>query len=148
MNEGHILTDNELKKIKEAASTVRKFAKYIEQVNLSNTWLKKNLEEAIKAGDVTNKQKSDLFAIESAEKEYSKTIALLQEKCRSQYPECNCEQEKHDTCEIYHEFIVAMWMRGAFRGSDFDWKNIFECACIGRKQWVKDHILKNQKVSW
>jgi hypothetical protein len=52
----HNLTDREIKKIDEAVSTVKRFAKYIKQVNINNFWLEKNLAESIKSGDVTNAQ--------------------------------------------------------------------------------------------
>lgn len=108
----------------------------------------KNLSESIKAGDVTNEQKMDLYAVEEAEKEYGKLFETIREKCNRKCPGCRCEQEKHDTCEIYQEFIVAEWMRGVSRGNDFDWKTIFEYACVGRKEWVKKHLLGSKKVSW
>ena len=56
----HDLTEKEIQKLDEAVSTVKKFAKYIKGVNLDNYWLNKNLEESIKAGDVTNAQKVHL----------------------------------------------------------------------------------------
>lgn len=41
MKTGHVLTEKEIQKIKDAASVVKKFTKYITDVNLTNYWLEK-----------------------------------------------------------------------------------------------------------
>ena len=76
----HELTDKELKAIGDAVSTMKKFAKYIKDVNLDNYWLKKNLDESIKAGDVTNAQKVALRCHESAEKMFADSLEEIQRK--------------------------------------------------------------------
>lgn len=129
----HDLTDKEIKKIEEAASTVKKFARYIKDVNLDNYWLKKNLDESIKAGDVTNAQKVHLRSYESAEKLADEAGKKIREKCKEMHPGCECTPEDHKTCPIYEEFIVATWIADAAKGSNTCWKWIFEYACVGRK---------------
>jgi len=144
MSDTHELTDKEIKKLEEAASTVKKFAKYIKQVNTTNHFLRKNLEESIKAGDVTNEQKCMLRCYKDAERYFEQTLSRIREKCKEK--NCNCEQEKHDLCPLYQEFIVADWLHSACHGSIFGWDDIFEYACIGRKWQMgfpMDEALRN-----
>jgi hypothetical protein len=129
----HDLTEKEIQKLDEAASTVKKFAKYIKDVNLDNYWLKKNLDESIKAGDVTNEQKVHLGCYDSAVKIADGAFGKIRERCKEIRPGCSCSQEDHRECPIYDEFIVASWLADAAKGSDMCWKWIFEYACIGRK---------------
>ena len=131
MSETHDLTDKEIKALQDAASTVKKFAKYISQVNTTNWHLRRNLEESIKAGDVTNAQKVNLSCYEGAEKLCGKWMEKIREKCKAKG--CKCENEKHDTCPLYQEFVIIDWMRGVAHGSGFDWGFIFQYACVGRK---------------
>lgn len=125
----HELTEKELKKLDEAASTVKKFAKYIKEVNLDNYWLRKNLDESIKAGDVTNEQKVHLRCYNDAEFEYRRLVASIREKCPK---DCDCPNEKHDACPMYQEFVIADWMQGVAHGHRFDWDFIFKYALVGR----------------
>lgn len=145
MSEIHELTDKEVKAIGDAASTVRRFAKYIKQVNATNYHLRKNLDEAIKAGDVTNEQKVDLRCHETAEKECDRLMAMMREKCKAKG--CKCTDEDKEKCDMYDEFVVADWMRGVANGSHFDWDIVFKYACIGRKisrGYTVDEALRNE----
>ena len=131
MSEIHNLTDKELKKLEEAVSIVKKFAKYIRDVNATNTLLQSNLDGAIKAGDVTNAQKVNLRCYERAEEQYHKLLDRIRAICQKK--DCDCEDYKHENCMLYQEFIVATWMHDVANGSDFGWEWIFKYACIGRK---------------
>ena len=129
----HDLTEKEIQKLDEAVSTVKKFAKYIKGVNLDNYWLNKNLEESIKAGDVTNAQKVHLRCYDSAVKLAENALNRVKERCMEAHPGCTCSSEEKKLCPIYEEFIVATWIAGAAKGNDMEWKWIFEYACVGRK---------------
>ena len=129
----HDLTEKEIQKLEEAASTVKKFAKYIKDVNLDNYWLKKNLDESIKAGDVTNEQKVHLRCYDSAVKIAESALKRVKERCLEARPGCTCSSEEKKLCPIYEELIVATWIADASKGNDMQWKWIFECACLGRK---------------
>ena len=129
----HDLTEKEIQKLEEAASTVKKFAKYIKDVNLANYWLEKNLEESIKAGDVTNAQKVHLRCYDSAVKLAENAMKKVNERCMEAHPGCTCSSEEKKLCPIYEEFIVAAWIADAAKGNDMCWKWIFEYACVGRK---------------
>ena len=131
MSDTHDLTEKEIKSLLDASSTVKKFAKYIEQVNTTNRCLRRNLEESIKAGDVTNEQKVHLRCYEGAERICEKWIEKIREKCKAKG--CKCENEKHETCPLYQEVVIIDWMRGVAQGSGLDWGFIFQCACVGRK---------------
>lgn len=129
----HDLTEKEIQKLDEAVSTVKKFAKYINDVNLDNYFLKKNLDESIKAGDVTNEQKVDLRCYDSALKLAENALNRIKERCMEAHPGCTCSSEDNKHCPIYEEFIVATWIADAAKGNDMCWKWIFEYACLGRK---------------
>ena len=131
MSEIHHLSANEIKKLKEAAGIVKKMANYVESVNSTNALLERNLETAIRAGDVTNAQKVSLRCYDDAEKQYNKLLDKIRAECKKRG--CKCENEKHDKCMLYQEFIVATWMHDVSRGNDFQWEWIFKYASIGRK---------------
>lgn len=131
MSDLHDLTDKDIKRISEAAYTVKKFSKYIKDLNCWNRLLKKNIDESIKAGDVTNEQKVAIHCHESMMRLYDETWKRIRAKCTDGCY-CDSDQEKKDSCPIFQEFIVADWMRGAANGNDFDWKFIFEYAVAGR----------------
>ena len=142
-NKIHNLTDNEIQKLQDAASIVKKMAKYVEQVNTTNKLLEKNLDEAIKAGDVTNEQKIKMARYESAQQNYNELMNKIKENC----PEsCDCSNEKHDTCSIYQDFIIALWMNDVCKGIDFGWEWIFKYACLGRKMWKFKDSYELQKL--
>ena len=132
------LTEKEIKEIKSAVKTIGKFARYIDSVNALNASLERNLAESIKAGDVTNAQKVAISCQESAEKEYSRVQTQIAKKfpCPTN---CNCDNDKHANCPAHNALIVADFMRGVARGSSWDWNSIFEWACMGRWEWIKQH---------
>lgn len=132
------LTEKEIKEIKAAAKTIGKFASYIDSVNALNASLAQNLSESIKAGDVTNAQKVAISCQESAEKEYSRAQRQIVKKFHCPTG-CNCNHDKHDNCPAHNALVVAGMMRGVARGSSWDWDIIFEWACMGRWEWVKQH---------
>ena len=136
MSDIHNLTEKEVKKIDEAASTVKKLAKYIREINGWNALLKRNLDEAIKAGDVTNEQKMRLTQREWADEQYRLLFDKIREKCPK---DCECEDEKHDECPVYQELVIANWMLGVAKGNDLDWKFIFEYAMVGRKEFMEKY---------
>lgn len=146
----HELTDKEIKAIGDAVSTIKKFAKYIKEVNLDNFWLRKNLDESIKAGDVTNAQKVALRNYESAEKIYAEILSDIQEECRGgQCPKqrndefnCNCP----DGCELKQKLVVLSWMRDAFHGNRQQWEWILDLALVGRKLWCNRYNRTNFRV--
>lgn len=132
------LSQNDVKKIDEAAKVVGKFAKYIESVNGLNALLERNLAESIRAGDVTNEQKMAISCHESAMGEYGRVCTEIAKKFPC--PDgCDCAACGHDNCPAHNALIVADFMRGAARGSSLDWNAIFEWACIGRWEWAKRH---------
>ena len=141
MSETHELTDKEIKAIDNAVSVVKKFAKYIKSINLDNHWLRKNLDESIKAGDVTNAQKVDLRAISNAERCFTESHESLKEECRRS----NCpigldhKQPCPDSCALKQKLIILDWMRSAFRGNQMEWKWILDYALVGRKLWMDQH---------
>ena len=105
----HSLTDKEIKKIEEAASTVKKFARYIKDVNLDNYWLKKNLDESIKAGDVTNAQKCNLRSYESAEKLADEAGKKIREKCKELHRGASARRK---TTRRAQSTKSSSWLRG------------------------------------
>ena len=129
----HDLTEKEIQKLEEAASTVKKFAKYIKDVNIDKYWLEKNLKEAIKAGDVTNEQKAHLRCYDSAVKIAENAFKKVKERCLEAHPGCTCSSEEKKLCPIYEEFIVATWIADAAKGNERHWRLIFDYACLGRK---------------
>ena len=147
-DEIHDLTDKELKAIENAASTIRHFAKYIRNVNVTNASLRRNLDEAIKAGDVTNEQKVHLMCYEDAEKCWEGLRDKIREKCKASGCE-GCTEERRKDCPLYEEFVVSDWMRGLSHGAKFDWDFVFEYACIGRKiqmGYPVDKALNNETL--
>ena len=124
----HDLTDKEIQQLKDAASTIKKFAKYIDEVNSENRTLKKDLDESIKSGDVTAVQKTNLLYFESAEKQFDLLCDKIHEKCPK---DCGCEMYKWNNCKIYQEFLIADWMRGVAHGNSFDWEMVFKWALDG-----------------
>ena len=146
--EVHELTDKEIKAIGNAVSTVKKFAKYIKDVNLDNYWLRKNLDESIKAGDVTNAQKVDLRAISDAKQCFDNYLKELQEECRKGSCPINLDHTKNcpDSCELKQKLIVLDWMRSAFRGNKMEWGWILDYALVGRKIWMNRHYNANFSV--
>ena len=146
--EVHDLTDKEIKDIGNAVSTVKKFAKYIKDVNLDNYWLRKNLDESIKAGDVTNAQKVDLRAISDAKQCFDHYLKELHEECRKGSCPINLDHKKNcpDSCELKQKLIVLDWMRSAFRGNKMEWGWILDYALVGRKIWMNRHYNANFSV--
>lgn len=132
MSKIQTLTDKEIQQIEEAASIVKKFANYILNVNNANSMLKHNLDESIKAGDVTNEQKVKINCYDAAERRYDQILEKIKEQCKTK-EECKCDEEIRKRCPLYQEFVVASWMQGVAHGNDFDWNLIFRYACIGRK---------------
>ena len=145
----HDLTEKELKALDNAVSTVKKFKKYIEQVNLSNRWLEENLSSAIKAGDVTNAQKVDLRAAESARKCYRDFLSEVQNECRSRKCPINLDHNRvcPDSCELKQRCVVLEWMFGISRGNQTDWELIFQYALNGRKLWANRYLNQHFKVT-
>ena len=139
MEKIHNLTEKEIKALEEASSLIKKLTKYVKQVNTTNTFLEKNLDERIKAGDVTNAQKVVLRCAEDVERLYAATLKDIKAECEKLNPGCKCEDYKHNECPIYQKFIVASWMHDAARGRDFGWKTILEYALVGRNLWIKEH---------
>lgn len=135
----HNLTDKEIKALEDASSLIKKLTKYVKQVNITNTFLKKNLDERIQAGDVTNAQKVTLRCAENVERLYEATLKDIKIECEKTNPGCKCEVDRHNGCPIYHKFIVANLMHGAAKGDSFDWKKILEYALLGRNLWIKEH---------
>lgn len=127
----HVLTDKEVAKIEEAASVVKKFAKYIERVNTENFHLEKNLEESIKAGDVTNEQKVSLRCHENAMGQYERVCDEIKAKC----VEKRCEHFDNcmaQSCELHNRFLVANEIWRAARGEPQAWDSLLKWAEKGR----------------
>ena len=134
MSEVHDLTDKEVKAIEDAASLIKKFSRYISNLNLTNRLLKRNLEESIKAGDVTNAQKVALRNIQDSEKCWEKLKDELYKECKGN-PECQnkgWDKGCPDTCIFKQKHIVADWMRKVAHGDDYMWKLFFKWALVGR----------------
>ena len=148
MEKIHNLTDKEIKALADASSLINKVTKYVEQVNTTNICLERNLDERIKAGDVTNAQKVALRCAEDAERLYAETLKEIKEECEKTNPGCKCEGDKNHGCQIYQKFIVASWMHDAARGQDFGWKTILEYAFEGRKMWIKEHYPNTENQKW
>lgn len=148
MEKIHNLTDKEIKALADASSLIKKLTKYVEQVNTTNRCLERNLDERIKAGDVTNAQKIALRNAEDVGKLYKATLREIKEECDKTNPGCKCEGERHHSCPIYQKFIVASWMHDAARGQDFGWKTILEYALVGRKEWMKEHFPNEENRKW
>lgn len=146
--ETHDLTEKELKAIDNAVSTLKKFAKYIKTLNIDNYWLRKNLDEAIKAGDVTNAQKVDLRAAADTAQCFDDSLKALQEECRKGNCPIGLDDNQHcpDSCELKQKLIVLDWMRAASRGHKDQWKYILQYALNGRKLWLNKHYNYNFKV--
>ena len=148
MSEIHHLTDKEIKALADASSLIKKLTKYVEQVNTTNMLLERNLDERIKAGDVTNAQKVALRCAEDVERLYAETIKDIKAECEKTNPGCKCEDDRHHGCPIFQKYIVASWMYGAARGQDFGWKTILEYALAGRKLWIKEHYPNTENQKW
>lgn len=148
MEKIHDLTEKEIKALADASSLIKKMSKYIERVNIDNRCLRRNLEESIKAGDVTNAQKVALRRAEEVERLYEATLKDIKAECLNTRPDCKCEDYKHNGCPIYQKFIVASWMHDAARGNDFGWKAILEYAIVGRKLWMKEHFPNTENLKW
>lgn len=148
MEEIHDLTEKEIKALADASSLIKKMSKYIERVNIDNRCLRRNLEESIKAGDVTNAQKVALSCAEGVERLYAATLKDIKAECLNTRPECKCDEDNHNGCPIYQKFIVALWMHDAFQGSDFAWRTILEYALVGRKLWMKEHYPNTENLKW
>lgn len=148
MDNIHNLTNKEIKALADASSLIKKVTKYVEQVNTTNILLERNLDERIKAGDVTNAQKVALSCAEDVERLYAATIKDIKIECEKLNPGCKCEDDKHYGCPIYQKFIVASWMHDAARGQDFGWKTILEYALVGRKLWIKEHYPNTENQRW
>lgn len=148
MEDIHDLTEKEIKALADASSLIKKMSKYIERVNIENRCLRRNLEESIKAGDVTNAQKVALRCAEDVERLYEATLKEIKAECQSTRPDCKCEDHKHNGCPIYQKFIVASWMHDAARGHEFGWKTILEYALVGRKLWMKEHYPNMENQKW
>ena len=106
---------------------------YIDQVNATNLSLQRNLDQSIKAGDITNAQKVHLLDYDRAEKCSHDLLKKIRDTCKRKNPGCKCSDDKHDSCPIYQEFIIAAWMNDLKNGSVLAWKMIFEYASAGRK---------------
>ena len=148
MSEIHHLSDKEIKALSDACSLIKKLKKYVEQVNTTNIFLERNLDERIKAGDVTNAQKVALSCAEDVERLYAATLKDIKIECEKTNPGCKCEDDRHNGCPIYQKFIVASWMHDAARGQDFGWKTILEYALVGRKEWIKKHYPNTENQKW
>lgn len=148
MSEIHHLSDKEIKALSDACSLIKKLKKYVEQVNTTNIFLERNLDERIKAGDVTNAQKVALSCAEDVERFYAATLKDIKIECEKTNPGCKCEGDRHLRCPIYQKFIVASWMHDAARGQDFGWKTILEYAFVGRKLWIKEHYPNTENQKW
>lgn len=138
MSEVHDLTDNEIKaieakvaQIRDVAGTVKKLMDYIRSVNATNYNLKKNLDESIKAGDVTNEHKAYLECHERAIRNSNYVYDQILATCNKMG--CKCEESKRDTCPVYQEFLVAGRLIRAMNGDRFSILEIFKYASIGRK---------------
>lgn len=133
----HDLTEKEIKAINNAVSTIKNFATYIKRVNGDNYWLKKNLDESIKAGDVTNAQKVALRCFGDSERIYEEILAEILKEChggpcpKHHNPEVDCPS----VCELKQKSEVLSWMRGAFHGDKQQWNWILDYALEGRKMW-------------
>ena len=148
MEKIHNLTEKEIRALADASSLIKKLTKYVEQVNTTNILLKKNLDERIKAGDVTNAQKVALSCAEDVEKLYEASLKEIKEECEKTNPGCNCDGDKHNGCPIYQKYIVASWMHDAAKGQYFGWKTILEYALVGRKEWIKKHYPNTENQKW
>lgn len=148
MEDIHDLTEKEIKALADASSLVKKMSKYIERVNIDNRCLRRNLEESIKAGDVTNAQKVALRCAEDVERLYEATLKEIKSECLNTRPDCKCEDYKHNGCPIYQKFIVASWMHDALKGDSFNWKTVLEYAIVGRKEWVQRHYPNAENTKW
>lgn len=146
-HESHELTDKEIKALDDAASLVKKFAKYIKSVNLDNKFLRENLDNAIKAGDVTNAQKVHLRCYDDAEKCHEDLLKEIKEKCRAKKPDCNCSDDERENCPLYHEYTIAWWMRDVAHGSSFNWKTIFQYASMAYKLFRLNLMLHHMNLN-
>ena len=136
MEKIHNLTDKEIKALADASSLIKKLTKYVERVNTTNTFLERNLDERIKAGDVTNAQKVALRCAEDVERLCAATFEDIKIECEKTNPGCKCEEDRHKSCPVYQKFVVASWMYDAARGQEFGWKTILEYALVGRRMWI------------
>ena len=148
MSEIHHLTDKEIKALADASSLIKKLTKYVEHVNTTNIFLERNLDERIKAGDVTNAQKVTLSCAEDVERLYAATLKDIKAECEKTNPGCKCEESRHHGCQIYQKLVVARWMYDAARGGNFGWKSILEYALVGRKEWIKRHYPNTENQKW
>lgn len=148
MEKIHNLTNKEIKALADASSLIKKLTKYVEHVNTTNIFLERNLDERIKAGDVTNAQKVALSCAEDVEKLYEATLREIKEECDKTNPGCKCEGDRQHGCLIYQKYIVASWMHDAARGQDFGWKTILEYALVGRKEWIQRYYPNAENQRW
>lgn len=144
----HELTDKEIKAIGDAVSTIKNFAKYIKGVNLDNYWLRKNLDEAVKAGDVTNAQKVALRCHESAEKLFEDSLSEIRMECMGGKCPKHGDRDSAcpDGCELQQKLVVLTWMRDAFHGDGQQWKWVLDLALVGRKLWCNRYNRTNFRV--
>lgn len=148
MEDIHDLTEKEIKALADASSLIKKMSKYIDRVNTDNRCLRRNLEESIKAGDVTNAQKVTLRCAADVENLYAATLKDIKAECEKTKPGCGCEAEKHHSCPIHQKLVVASWMHDAARGQVFGWKTILEYALVGRKEWIKKYYPNMENQKW
>lgn len=148
MEDIHDLTEKEIKALADASSLIKKMSKYIERVNIDNRCLRKNLEESIKAGDVTNAQKVDLRCMETVDRMYQATLEAIKAECARERTGCKCSEEEHAGCKIYQRLIMASWLHDAARGSNFAWKTMLEYAIEGRMLWLEKNDPHWRKRQW
>ena len=125
MSEIHNLTNKEIKAIKDAISVFKKFGNYIMDVKLTNLCLKRNLDEAIKAGDVTNEQKVNLRVYGATKKGLHNLRENIIETCKAAKPGCQCTDEDQKTCPMWKAVRIAGLLQGVSDGNEFDSEEAF-----------------------
>ena len=139
------LTKKDLEDLKTAARVVKRLAKYVEGVNWWNECLERNLAEAVKAGDVTNEQKTMIHCAEDAEKQYDRLFDKIRSTC---VLGCDCPDGLKDSCPAHNRHVVLSMMRGVAHGSSFDWDILLDFASIGRWEWLKSHGYRRGDAPW
>lgn len=139
------LTKRDVEDLGTAARVVKRLSKYVEDVNWWNDRLEENLAKAVKAGDVTNEQKTMIRYVEDAEKQYDRLFATIRSTC---IPGCDCDDSLKESCPAHNRHVVLNMMRGVARGSDFDWDILLELASIGRWEWLRSHGYRRGDVPW
>ena len=143
MAEIHILTDKEEKAIGNAISVIKKFGNYIRNVNLTNECLRRNLDESIKSGDVTNEQKCNLRIYERSVEMWNTLHQNLKRKCKTG---CKCSEFEQENCICFEAFRISDLLYRVVHGEDIAWEEVFwRLSQTTRKDYL--NAIRNGKTS-